>query len=294
MKEVVIISGKGGTGKTSIASSFSVLGGKDIIVGDCDVDADDMHLILDPDYAQKSDFYSGFEAEINNEKCTSCGKCMDVCRFKAVELKDNRYSINGLNCEGCGYCYEVCPSKAISLNDAYVGQVFESKIKTGTVMVHARLKAGADNSGKLVARVKNRAKEIAENTGKELIVIDGSPGIGCPVVSSLTGADYVILVTEPTPSGVHDLERVYELVEKFKIRTGLIINKYDLNLELTAKLERFADKKEIKLIEKLPYDESFSEAITNGITIAELEGSAIKRMITDAWETAKREFLQEE
>ena len=291
MKEVVVISGKGGTGKTSITSSFAVLGGAGIVVGDCDVDADDMHLLLQPDYSEKEDFYSGFEAVIDQDICTGCGQCSDICRFNAVDIKDGVYTVNNLNCEGCGYCYEICPVKAIEMKDAYVGQVFSSRIKTGAVMIHARLKAGADNSGKLVARVKKKAKMLAQESGHELIIIDGSPGIGCPVVSSLTGADYVILVTEPTPSGIHDLKRVYELVSKFKIRAGLIINKYDLNAELDKELEEYAAGKDIKILTRLPYDETFTAAITNGITVAEIDNSDIQKMILNAWKNVQEEVF---
>ena len=294
MKEVVVISGKGGTGKTSITSSFAFLANDEIIVGDCDVDADDMHLLLKPDYNESEDFYSGFEAVINNSECTACGACSNVCRFDAISETDGVFKVNSLNCEGCGYCYEVCPAGAVSLQNAYVGKVFRSKIKTGAEMIHARLKAGADNSGKLVARVKKIAKERAESEARKLVLIDGSPGIGCPVVSSLTGADYVILVTEPTPSGVHDLKRVYQLVKKFNIQAGLIINKYDLNQMLTEELLEYAEKENISIISRLPYDESFTKAITEGITAAELDDNRISKLIKTAWENATKEIFYKE
>ena len=293
MKEVVVISGKGGTGKTSLTASFAVLGGKDLVIGDCDVDADDMHLLLNPDYGNSFEFYSGFEASIDNDTCISCGKCADICRFKAIDVKENVFTINSLNCEGCGYCSEICPVNAISMNEAYVGNVYASKIKSGSTMIHARLKPGADNSGKLVAKVKQDAKAEALRLGLELILIDGSPGIGCPVVSSLTGADYVVLVTEPTPSGIHDLKRVYELVKKFKIKAGLIINKNDLNPSLTEELKDYAKSENINLIALMPYDEDFTKAITFGITAAELQDSEISRIINDAWKTANK-YINEE
>lgn len=292
MKEVVVISGKGGTGKTSITSSFAVLGGKNLLVGDCDVDADDMHLLLKPDYAVKERFKSGLLAELNGQKCVSCGKCYEVCRFNAVSIVADKYRIDELNCEGCGYCAEICPKDAITMKEAEVGNVFVSDIKTGTKMVHARLKPGADNSGKLVARVKQQARVEAEKIGVDLILIDGSPGIGCPVVSSLTGADYVILVTEPTPSGLHDLKRVYELIKRFKISAGLIINKHDLNNGLTEELKKYAEDENINFIAALPYNEDFTKAITAGITAAEFDGD-ISGMIKTAWENAKTQIYKE-
>ena len=294
MKEVVVISGKGGTGKTSVTASFAVLGGKNMVIGDCDVDADDMHLLLHPGYEKTEAFYSGFTAAVDTGTCSACGKCSEVCRFSAVYVKNGVYAINKLNCEGCGYCAEVCPSDSINMADAEVGQVFESTIKTGAVMCHARLKPGADNSGKLVAKVKQNARKAAIRLGLDMILIDGSPGIGCPVVSSLTGADFVILVTEPTPSGIHDLKRVYEIVKKFKIRAGLIINKHDLNAELSSELKDYAVDEGISLISQLPYNEDFTAAITSGVTAAEYGQSTISRLLTDAWKNAENEIFKEE
>jgi len=233
MKEIVIISGKGGTGKTSLTASFAILGGKDVIVADCDVDAADMHLLLEPDFKDSEDFYSGELADINQDECIQCNKCYDVCRFDGIDIINGRYVVNPLNCEGCGYCARVCPTEAITNKSLNVGKWYMSNIKSGSIMVHARLGIGADNSGKLVAKVKNEAKEIAEDEFKDYVIVDGSPGVGCPVVSSLSGAKFVVLVTEPSVSGIHDLKRVYELVKKFNIKTGCIINKYDINKKIT-------------------------------------------------------------
>lgn len=293
MKEIVVISGKGGTGKTSITASFAVLGGKNMVIGDCDVDADDMHLLLNPDYGKTEDFSSGFTAVIEKDTCTSCGKCKEICRFKAVNEENGVFTIDNLNCEGCGYCAEICPSKAITMLNADVGWIYESIIKTGAVMSHARLRPGADNSGKLVAKVKQEARTVAERLGLEMILIDGSPGIGCPVVASLTGADYVILVTEPTVSGIHDLKRVYELVKKFKIRTGLIINKHDLNAGFTKKLIDYAKAEDIKVISLLPYNEDFTKAMTAGLTAAEYDKSIISTLMKEAWKNAEKEINRE-
>ncbi|NPA67832.1 MAG: 4Fe-4S dicluster domain-containing protein [Chlorobi bacterium] len=289
MKEIVIISGKGGTGKTSVSASFAVLGGKDVIVADCDVDAADMHLLLKPDYEISEEFYSGELAIIKQEDCIKCGKCKDVCRFGAINIIENKYITDPLSCEGCGYCARVCPTETIINIDLNVGNWYISNIRTGSKMVHAKLATGADNSGKLVAQVKNKAKELAEKMNKKYIVVDGSPGVGCPVVSSLSGASYVVLVTEPTVSGLHDLKRVYELVKKFNLRAGCIINKYDLNISVTREIEKFSEKEQIDKLAKIPYDKSFTEAVIQKLTVAETDNK-IKPLLQKTWENIKNKI----
>ncbi|MCD4683676.1 MAG: ATP-binding protein [Bacteroidales bacterium] len=288
MKEIVVISGKGGTGKTSLTASFAYLGGKDVIVADCDVDAADMHLLLEPDFKDSEDFYSGELAYIEQDECIRCGKCADVCRFDAIPIINNQYIVDLLSCEGCGYCARVCPTNAIINKNLNVGKWYISKIKTGSIMVHARLGIGADNSGKLVAKVKNEAKQIAEENSKEYIIVDGSPGVGCPVVSSLSGANFVLLVTEPSVSGLHDLKRVYELVHKFKIKAGCIINKSDINEKVTAEIEEYLKKENIVHIANLPYDEDFTKAMTNGQTIVEYSNDQLSEIIADSWNKIKQ------
>ncbi len=283
MKEIVVISGKGGTGKTSLTASFAVLGGKDVIVADCDVDAADMHLLLEPDFQDSEDFYSGELAYIKQDACIQCGKCADVCRFDAIPVTDGKYIVDPLSCEGCGYCARVCPTDAIINKDLNVGKWFISNIKTGSIMVHAKLGIGADNSGKLVAKVKSEAKDIAEDEFKKYIIVDGSPGVGCPVVSSLSGASFVVLVTEPSVSGLHDLKRVYELVHKFNIKAGCIINKSDINNEVTEQIKEFLRKENIVHISNLPYDEDFTKAMTNGQTIVEYSNAHLKELVIDSW-----------
>lgn len=287
MKEIVVISGKGGTGKTSISASFAYLGGKDVIVADCDVDAADMHLLLQPDFGKSEDFYSGEVANINQDECTQCGQCADICRFDAIPFIDNQYIVDPQECEGCGYCARVCPANAITNKKLNAGEWYISNIKGGSTMVHARLEIGADNSGKLVAKVKNEARIFAKENNKNLIIIDGSPGIGCPVISSLSGADFVVLVTEPTVSGLHDLKRVYEVVKKFKIRAGCIINKSDLNIQVSEKIEKFLEEEKILHIANLPYDETFTESMTNGQTIIEYSNNDITGIISDSWNKIK-------
>jgi MinD superfamily P-loop ATPase len=287
MKEIVVISGKGGTGKTSLASSFAYLGGKDAIIADCDVDAADMHLLLAPDFKVSEDFYSGELAYINYEACIGCGKCADVCHFDAISTINNEFIVDPLSCEGCGYCARICPTNAIINKNQNVGNWYISTIKTDSIMVHAKLKIGADNSGKLVAKVKNEAKAIAEKKHKDFVIVDGSPGVGCPVVSSLSGANFVVLVTESSVSGLHDLKRVYQLVQKFNIMAGCIINKSDINKKVTLKIEEFLKVENIYHIGNLPYDESFTKAMTNGQTIVEYMENGLGKIVQIYWDKIK-------
>ncbi len=288
MKEIVIISGKGGTGKTSVTASFGFLGGQDVVVADCDVDAADMHLLMKPDFAQSEDFYSGVLAEINPEKCIQCGLCAEKCRFDAIPVINKQHVVKKLDCEGCGYCAKICPVEAITMPEQNVGDWYISTTKVDNTMVHAKLGIGAENSGKLVAKVKNEAKAIAEKQQKKFTVIDGSPGVGCPVVSSLSGADFTVIVTEPSVSGFHDLKRVYELVKKFKISAGCIINKYDINQEITDKIMNFLRDEKIEHIASLPYDENFTRAMTLGKTIVEFDKGDLKEKMVNSWTKVKQ------
>ena len=288
MKEIVVISGKGGTGKTSITASFSMMGAKDIVLADCDVDAADMHLLMQPDFEVAEDFYSGQIATIDQTNCTSCGLCQDVCRFDAISVHNEQYIISPLDCEGCGYCARVCPTETIINNDLLSGQLFISNIKTGSQMVHARLGIGSDNSGKLVAKVKEEAKAIALKHHNDYILVDGSPGVGCPVVSSLSGANFVVLVTEPSISGLHDLKRVYELVKKFNIKAGCIINKADVNIDKQSKIKQFLADEGIEHLVDLPYDEDFTRAMTLGQTIVEYDNQKLTNLLEQAWVKIKQ------
>lgn len=284
MKEIVVISGKGGTGKTSLTASFAMLGGKDVVVADCDVDAADMHLLMKPSVQTERDFYSGYAAVIDPQLCVNCGKCAAICRFEAISLVAKQHVVSNIACEGCGYCARICPTEAITMVEQNVGKLYISDTKADNIMVHARLRSGADNSGKLVASVKKEAKQIAAETGKGIVVVDGSPGIGCPVVSSLSGADFVVLVTEPTVSGLHDLKRVYELVNRFHIPAGCIINKADLNPELTRKIEAYLRESAIVHLSNLPYDEAFTMAMTLGQTIVEYNKGELAELLKASWE----------
>lgn len=286
MKEIVIISGKGGTGKTSITSSFAMLEENNAVTADCDVDAADMHLLLKPDFANEKDFYSGEIASIEQDKCIKCGKCKKICRFDAIRLYNQEYSIDELDCEGCGYCARICPTQAIKMNPALSGKFYTSRTKNNSTLVHAELTIGADNSGKLVTQVKKTAKTIAQEQNYSYLVVDGTPGIGCPVTASLTGANYVVIVTEPTVSGIHDMKRAYELVQTFKINAGIIINKYDLNPGKSSEIENYIKENNMDYLGKFNYNEKFTESMTQGMTVVEFDEDLHKEM-SSLWETIK-------
>ena len=287
MKEIVVISGKGGTGKTSLTASFAMMGATDVVLADCDVDAADMHLLMQPDFQVAENFYSGEVAYIEQSDCISCGICKDVCRFDAISVIDGQYIVSPLDCEGCGYCARVCPTETIINNDLLVGKLFVSNVKTGSKMVHAHLGIGADNSGKLVAKVKDEAKALALKYEKDYVLVDGSPGVGCPVISSLSGANFAVLVTEPSISGFHDLKRVYELVKKFNIKAGCIINKADVNIEKQIEIKQFLVDEGIEHLIDLPYNDDFTKAMTLGQTIVEYENKELTSLLEQAWEKIK-------
>ena len=288
MRELVVISGKGGTGKTSITASFAYLEKENCVLGDCDVDAANMHLLLDADFSYQEDFYSGEVAFIDEEFCSNCGECKDVCRFDAIHVIDKQHRVDPISCEGCWYCSRICHTEAISMNVKKAGDFYISRVKTGTMMAHAKLGFGAENSGKLVAKVKKEAKELAKTNQKEFLLIDGSPGVGCPVISSLSGANLAVLVTEATVSGLHDLKRVYELVKTFNIKAVCIINKCDLNAEVTEEIEAFLIEEEVSLVAKLPYDETFTKALVQAQTIIEYGASSLSAELEMSWENIKK------
>jgi MinD superfamily P-loop ATPase len=288
MKEIAIISGKGGTGKTSITAALAYLAKGETIIADCDVDAADMHLLLKPDFANSEDFYSGKIAQINYNKCIQCGECKAVCQFDAIQINAGAFEISEINCEGCGYCANICPVDAIDMKDNLTGEFYISKTRLNTFLVHAELRIGAENSGKLVSKVRKEAKQLATKLNVPFVIIDGTPGIGCPVTASITGADYVVIVTEPTVSGIHDLRRVYELVKRFGISAGCIINKADLNEEVAFQIKSFLKSNNIELITELPYDNVFTKAVTSGITVMENDSSqVIKSRLTESWAKIK-------
>ena len=286
MKELVIISGKGGTGKTSITASFAVLA-KDAVVADCDVDAADLHLILEPEVKEKEEFYSGKLAHIDINKCLACGVCEEYCRFEAI-LHDSigKYIVDPNNCEGCGVCVRFCPSNAISFNDRLCGDWMISQTRRGS-MAHAKLGIAAENSGKLVSTVRKNAQELAEKNNTPLIIIDGPPGIGCPVIASVTGASIVLVVTEPTVSGAHDMLRVLKLTKHFGIPTLICVNKWDLNQDMTESIEKSAREHNATVVGRVRYDNMVSKAQIEKKAIIETDAPSAED-IRNIWKNIEK------
>lgn len=248
VSEIAVISGKGGTGKTTVAAALIALS-EDTVMADCDVDAPDLHILLKPDVKRKSDFSSSKVAEIDPEICIECGLCEDKCRFGAAHPPE----IDPIACEGCGVCKLICPEKAISMRDRVSGYLYESETRFGP-MAHARLLAGEGNSGKLVTEVRNLGVSLAERNKSNMVLIDGSPGIGCPVIATVTGIQLSVIVTEPTLSGIHDMNRVIELLQRFNVPGLVIINKYDLSMENTKKIEKFCRQNGVDVIARIPFN----------------------------------------
>ena len=278
MKEIVVLSGKGGTGKTSIVASFASLA-QSKVLADCDVDAADLHLLLKPKVKEEKEFWSGRVAFIDEEMCTECGLCQELCHFGAI--KD--FEVDPLSCEGCGFCYQVCPVDAIAMKDSMSGHSFISKTKYG-YLCHARLGIAQENSGKLVALVRQNAKFIAERENLDYIITDGPPGIGCPVISSLSGASLALLVTEPTLSGIHDLERVIGVCRHFGVPVLVCVNKYDLNEENTYRIESYCANEGIEVAARISFDNVITEAIVQGLPVVEYSNNKVTQQIKELWQ----------
>jgi len=285
MKELVILSGKGGTGKTSLTATFAVLS-KNSILCDADVDAADLHLLMDPDIKKCTDFQGGGTAVIDSEKCIQCGQCRELCRWEAIS---EDFKVDEIECEGCGVCVDMCPEQAIAFPVKTCGQWFISETRFGP-MVHARLGIAEENSGKLVALVRQQAKALAEEQGLSLLITDGPPGIGCPVIASIGGATALLIVTEPTVSGKHDMERVVDLANHFKVPSMICVNKYDLNPEQTKAIEDSAKEKGVAVLGRIPFDPAFTQAMIQGKTILECDPeSIVSQAVKGIWkEIGKR------
>jgi MinD superfamily P-loop ATPase len=269
MKELVIISGKGGTGKTSVTASFAVLADRPVVC-DCDVDAADLHLVLEPTIRERHDFQSGHEAVIRQNDCTGCGICQDLCRFGAISNTVDMFHIDSISCEGCGVCVWFCPEGAIDFPLRRCGQWFVSDTRCGP-MVHARLGVAAENSGKLVSTVRREAKHLAEEENRKIVIVDGPPGLGCPVIASLTGASQVLIVTEPTIAGEHDLERVLSLTRHFQIPAAICVNKFDINEEMTKRIEDRAVSAGATVAGRIRFDASVTRAQMQKKAVVELD-----------------------
>lgn len=285
--QTVVISGKGGTGKTSVLASFAALA-SDVCLADCDVDAADLHLVVEPEIQQRHPFISGHEAKIDPDKCSGCGVCYGLCRFAAVlapasALAPAPYSIDPIACEGCGVCVRHCPNQAIEFPEGEVGEWYISQTRLGP-MVHARLGIGAENSGKLVSEVRKQAKDIAQKMEKKHLLIDGPPGIACPVIASITGVDRVVIVSEPTLSGLHDLERVLQLTQHFRLKTYVCVNKWDINPEVTERIERVSSAAQAIPIGRIPWDPVVTAAQLARRSVIEHGESEAATAIRNIWE----------
>jgi len=282
MKEVIILSGKGGTGKTCIAGSLAALA-QSKVLADCDVDAADLYLLVSPSVKEEHQFWSGQIAIIDEGKCTQCGLCQDVCRFEAIQdLK-----VDPISCEGCGFCFQVCPAEAITMKETMAGHWFISDTKYGP-LVHARLGIAQENSGKLVALVRQQARQITQKQGLDYIISDGSPGIGCPVISSLSGANLALLVTEPTLSGIHDLKRVLGVCHHFGIPALVCINKYDLNEENSHQIENYCLTQGVEVAAKIPFDNVVTEALVQGLPVVEYSQGRVTQEIESLWQAVSQ------
>lgn len=286
MKQVLILSGKGGTGKTTVAGAFARLAAP-CVVADCDVDAADLHIILSPEPADWKEFYGGKKASIDPSKCTSCGRCLEVCRFDAVSA--GPFRISETSCEGCGVCVWNCPAGAIDFKEALSGAWSVSPCRYG-VFAGARLEPAAENSGKLVALLKTEAVKAAEASGAEFLILDGSPGIGCPVLASLGGVDAVVIVAEPTVSGRHDFLRLAELLKQQKIKGFLLVNKWDLNKEETLTLENAAGGLGFSALGRVPFDPSVVRTLLARKTLGEDGPGPAAGAVERAWKLLRSEL----
>jgi len=295
--ELIVLSGKGGTGKTSVVASFAALAPSKVLA-DCDVDAADLHLVLDPSGRSQESFTSGKEAHISPERCSSCGLCLERCRFDAIRVDDGSagravYAVDPTSCEGCGMCVHVCTSNAVDLSDAERGRLFVADTRNGP-LVFASLNIGGENSGKLVTLVRERALALAGQSGARFVLADGPPGIGCPVIASVTGADLALVVTEPTVSGVHDLQRVVALIKGFGIRPVVCINKADLNQEMTTRLREYCRAEEVPIVGELSYDIAVVKAQVAGKSVVEYGESPVADQIRAMWEIVEMMLIKED
>lgn len=288
MKQLTIISGKGGTGKTSITAAIATIA-KNKVIADCDVDAPDLHIILNPKIRKTMVFHGLKIAVMDREKCIGCMKCYENCRFDAIS---DELEINRDRCEGCGVCSYVCPTDAISMEERDTGYVYVADTRFGPFS-YGILKTAEEASGKLVSAVRENAIKLAEEKKADLIIIDGPPGIGCPVIASLSGVNAALIVVEPTKSGIHDMERIIDVTDHFKIKPLICINKYDLNIENSIEIEEYCKRKNLEIIGKIPFDKKFVDALINSKSIIEydIKSEASKRLI-EMWDRIERRLRE--
>ncbi len=288
--QLAVLSGKGGTGKTSVAAGFASLA-RDVVLADCDVDAANLHLLLAPKRIRTETFFAGKQAVIEPERCTACGECAAACRFEAIAVAEKpigedghqAYVVDPLACEGCGLCARVCPANAVTMIEPERGEYYVSGTRHAP-LVHARLAVGGQNSGKLVTLVRNEALTLAREGGLELVLVDGPPGVGCPAIASVTGADLVLLVCEPTVAGEHDLERIIELVKGFGAPLAVCINKRDLDTGMAARIRRLCEDREVPVAGELSYDLAVVDAQLEGKSIVETEEGPVAHQMREMWD----------
>jgi MinD superfamily P-loop ATPase len=286
VKELVVISGKGGTGKTSLMAAFASLAENSVLC-DADVDAADLHLLMDPDIKERHDFKGGGTAIIDKDRCIECGLCRDLCRWSAIS---EAFIVDDIECEGCGVCVDFCPETAIDFPVKTCGEWFISNTRFGP-MVHARLGIAEENSGKLVTLVRQEGKKLAEKNKSDLLITDGPPGVGCPVIASVGGASAVLIVAEPTVSGLHDMERVAQLAAHFKVPVMVCVNKFDLNFDQTEAIEKLAKENSITTVGRVPFDPVFTESMVQGQTVLEYVGnSKIRSSIVEIWQNIRNQL----
>jgi len=286
MKQLTILSGKGGTGKTTLTASLAVLA-KTAVLADCDVDAPDLHMLLHPEVIKTQEFKGSKIAVIDKTKCDKCGLCREKCRFDAIT---DAIEVDPVACEGCGVCAAICPVDAITMTERVSGYAYISKTKYG-FMVHALLSPGEANSGKLVTLVRQNARILSEKENSDVILIDGPPGIGCPVIASVTGVEVGLVVTEPTMSGIHDLQRALQLIKHFNVTPLVCVNMYDINKDNTDKILRFCEENSIKVVGRIPFNPKVTEAMVNGKTIVEYAPeSDVAKEIENIWKSCKDSF----
>lgn len=281
-KQIVILSGKGGTGKTTFSAALSSLVNNKLII-DCDVDAANLYIILNPRIINIFEFSGGKKAFIEREKCNRCGLCETICRFDAI----NDFIVDNISCEGCGFCFRVCPSNVILFNPIISGNYYECRLNDNSAFYYARLYPGEGNSGKLVSEIKKEALK-KKSLETEWIIVDGPPGIGCPVNASIVGANYVVIVTEPTLSGIHDLKRLVELIIALKVKAGIVINKYNLNPSIALQISKYAEDKSVPIIGQIPFDDKFVKALMNKNNIVDVDES-IRKLILSIWQNVKQQ-----
>ncbi len=289
LKQLAIVSGKGGTGKTTLSASFSFLAGPHVMA-DCDVDAPNLHIILNPEIKESKKYVGSKKAVLDQSKCVKCGICQQVCRFDAIGFDGERYFIKEYACEGCNACVLKCPTKALKLEEALSGEYYSSQTKNGP-MAHALLNPGEETTGGLIAEVRKEAVRLSHQEDIHLIIIDGAPGIGCPATSSITSTSYVIIVAEPTKSGLHDLKRIVDTVEHFRIPMGIVVNKYDVNEKETEEIEKYCEERNLEILGKVPYDVSVKTATENAKPVVAYDCLAAKE-IKEIWKKVEEKILK--